>query len=218
MNQDSYSEGGTETITISLDENSYQLQQVINDTFPGIENINAIMFTQVYGYEDEEITDDKVTECYVNFIGGNLYMEYSKITNIPDQLRYFYPFVNEYGVDGLTLGLSHDDGSARTMKLYVLTDSTKTYAPVPVIVNGNMDAGLMPEGYDDFRFVKDINIPVHDVFIPKVKTKDNIQFVLRDEDAVRTRILEIANQPDIIEVSAYDRNYSNLDLERLLDE
>ena len=213
LNQDAWSEGGNETISIVGNRNNYELENFINETFPGIENINAVMFTQVYGYDDEEITDDKVTECYINFIGGSLYMEYSKITNIPDQIRYFYPFINDYGINGLTMNLAYDDGLARTMKLYVLTDSTRTYQPVPVLVTDNMDSSLLPAGYDDFRFVKNISIPAHDVFIPKVKANDNIQFVLRDEDAVRTRLLETANQPDIIEVSAYDRNYDNIDLE-----
>lgn len=213
LNQDAWSEGGNESIRITGNSTDYELETFINETFPSIGNINAIMFKEVYGYDDEEITDDIVEECYINFIGGNLYMEYSKLTIIEDQKRYFYPLINDYGVKGLTIGLDNDDGSARTMKLYVLTDSSKKYNPVPVLVNGNMTVGLLPPEYNDFRFVKDIQIPAHDVYIPKTKSMDNKQWVLRDVDGVRTRLVDTLGQPDIIEVSAYDRDYGELDNE-----
>ena len=53
LNQDAWSEGGNESIRISTSNTNYELEQLINDTFPAISNINAIMFTQVYGYDDE---------------------------------------------------------------------------------------------------------------------------------------------------------------------
>lgn len=213
LNQDAWSEGGNESIRITGNSTDYELETFINETFPSISNINAIMFKEVYGYNDEEITDDIVEECYINFIGGNLYMEYSKITIIEDQKRYFYPLINDYGVKGLTIGLDNDDGSARTMKLYVLTDSSRKYNPVPVLVNGNMTVGLLPPEYDDFRYVKEIQIPAHDVYIPKTQSMDEQQWVLRDKNAVRTRLINTSDQPDIIEVSAYDRDYGQLDNE-----
>ena len=165
MNQDAWSEGGNESIRITGNSTNYELKAFINETFPSISSINAIMFKEVYGYNDEEITDDIVEECYINFIGGNLYMEYSKITTIEDQKRYFYPLINDYSVKGLIIGLNNDDGSARIMKLYVLTDSNRKYNPVPVLVNGNMTVGLLPPEYDDFRYVKEIQIPAHDIYI-----------------------------------------------------
>lgn len=213
LNQDAWSEGGNESIRISTSNTNYELEQLINDTFPAIGNINAIMFTQVYGYDDEEITDDVIKECYINFIGGNLYQEYSKITYIDDQLRYFYPFTNDYNVDGLTIGLDYDDGSERTMKLYVLTNSTKKYAPVPVLVNGDMNSGLLPSDYDGFRYIKDIVVPAHDVYIPKLVEKEDVQWVLRDADTIRTKIIPTDLQPDVIQASAYDRNYGETDIE-----
>ena len=213
LNQDAWSEGGNESIRISTSNTNYELEQLINDTFPAIGNINAIMFTQVYGYDDEEITDDVIKECYINFVGGNLYQEYSKITYIDDQLRYFYPFTNDYNVDGLTIGLDYDDGSERTMKLYVLTNSTKKYAPVPVLVNGDMNSGLLPSDYDGFRYIKDIVVPAHDVYIPKLVEKEDVQWVLRDADTIRTKIIPTDLQPDVIQASAYDRNYGETDEE-----
>lgn len=51
------------------------------------------------------------------------------------------------------------------MKLYVLTDSNRKYNPVSVLVNGNMTVGLLPPEYDDFRYVKEIQIPAHDIYI-----------------------------------------------------
>ena len=213
LNQDAWSEGGNESIRISTSNTNYELEQLINDTFPAISNINAIMFTQVYGYDDEEITDDVIKECYINFVGGNLYQEYSRITYIDDQLRYFYPFTNDYNVDGLTIGLDYDDGSERTMKLYVLTNSTKKYAPVPVLVNGDMNSGLLPSDYDGFRYIKDIVVPAHDVYIPKLVEKENVQWVLRDVDTIRTKIVPTDLQPDVIQASAYDRNYGETDIE-----
>lgn len=213
LNQDAWSEGGNESIRISTSNTNYELEQLINNTFPAIGNINAIMFTQVYGYDDEEITDDVIKECYINFIGGNLYQEYSKITYIDDQLRYFYPFTNDYNVDGLTIGLDYDDGSERTMKLYVLTNSTKKYAPVPVLVNGDMNSGLLPSDYDGFRYIKDIVVPAHDVYIPKLVEKEDVQWVLRDADTIRTKIVPTDLQPDVIQASAYDRNYGETDEE-----
>ena len=213
LNQDAWSEGGNESIRISTSNTNYELEQLINDTFPAISNINAIMFTQVYGYDDEEITDDIIKECYINFVGGSLYQEYSKITYIDDQLRYFYPFTNDYNVDGLTIGLDYDDGSERTMKLYVLTNSTKKYAPVPVLVNGDMNSGLLPSDYDGFRYIKDIVVPAHDVYIPKLVEKEDVQWVLRDADTIRTKIVPTDLQPDVIQASAYDRNYGETDIE-----
>lgn len=213
LNQDAWSEGGNDSIQMISSRNDYELEKFINDTFPAISNINAIMFTQVYGYEDEEITDDVVEQCYINFIGGTLYQDYSRVTMIEDQKRFFYPLVNDYGVDGLTIGLANDDGLQRTMKLYVLTDSTQKYAPIPVLVNGDMTDGLLPEGYDGFRYVKEIIIPAHDVYIPKTEKLGTTHWVLRDEDSIRTRIINANNQPDIIEASAYDRNYGEQDNE-----
>lgn len=213
LNQDAWSEGGNESIRISTSNTNYELEQLINDTFPAISNINAIMFTQVYGYDDEEITDDTIKECYINFVGGSLYQEYSRITYIDDQLRYFYPFINDYSVDGLTIGLDYDDGSERTMKLYVLTNSTKKYAPVPVLVNGDMNSGLLPSDYDGFRYIKDIVVPAHDVYIPKLVEKEDVQWVLRDADTIRTKIVPTDLQPDVIQASAYDRNYGETDIE-----
>ena len=140
-------------------------------------------------------------------------VDYDKLVTIPDQTRYFYPFVNNYGVKGLTIGLDEDDGSERTMKLYVLTDSTEKFDPVPVLVNGELNLGMIPSNYDGFRFVKDVVVPQHKVFIPKTKTVDNIQWVLRDEDTVTTKLINKAKQPDILEVSAYDINYGQIDLE-----
>lgn len=213
LNQDAWSEGGNESIRISTSNTNYELEQLINDTFPAISNVNAIMFTQVYGYDDEEVTDDIIKECYINFVGGSLYQEYSRITYIDDQLRYFYPFINDYSVDGLTIGLDYDDGSERTMKLYVLTNSAKKYAPVPVLVNGDMNSGLLPPDYDGFRYIKDIVVPAHDVYIPKLVEKKDIQWVLRDFDTIRTKIVPTDLQPDVIQASAYDRNYGETDEE-----
>lgn len=213
LNQDAWSEGGNETIRITTGENDYELENFINETFPGVGNINAVMFTEVYGYNDEEITDDIVEECYIKFIGGTLYQDYSHITTIPDQIRYFYPYVNDYGINGLTFGLDYDDGSARIMKLYVLTNSNKNHNPVPVLVNGDMTSGYLPSEFDGFRYVKDINIPAHNVFIPKVNDKDDKQWVLRDEDTITTKIVEVFGEPDNIQASAYDRNYGTTDEE-----
>lgn len=213
LNQDAFSEGGNESIKITASDNNYQLAQMINETFPGIGNINAVMFTQVYGYDDEEVTDDIVEDCYINFIGGSLYQDFEHITNIPDQIRYFYPYVNDYNVNGLTFGLEKDDGQARVMKLYVITDSYQNHEPTPVLVNGVMDTGYLPEGYDGFRFVKDIQIPAHKVFIPKMENPETVHWILRDENTITTRILETENQPDIIQASAYDLNYGEEDVE-----
>lgn len=213
LNQDAFSEGGNESIKITASDTNYQLAQMINETFPSIENINAVMLTQVYGYDDEEITDDIVEDCYINFIGGSLYQDFAHITNIPDQIRYFYPYVNDYNVNGLTFGLGKDDGQARVMKLYVITDSYQNYEPTPILVNGVMDAGYLPEGYDRFRFVKDIQIPAHNVFIPKMENPETIHWVLRDEDTIATRILETESQPDIVQASAYDLDYGKEDVE-----
>ena len=213
LNQDAYGEGGTEAIRMSSSKNNYSLEQFVNETFPSIGNINAVMFTQIFGYDDEEIIDDIAEQCYINFIGGSFYQEYDRITNIPDQLRYFYPLVNDSGINGLTIGLDEDDGSARTMKLYVLIDKSKINKPVPVLVNGLMDSGKLPEGYDEFRYVKDVEVPAHALYIPKTESIDVIHQVLKNEDAVLTRVVPTLNQPDVVEVSAYDLNYGEPDYE-----
>lgn len=213
LNQDAYSEGGNESIQMICSTNNFELENLINDTFPSISNINAIMFTQVYGYDDEEVTDDILKQCYINFIGGSLYQDYSHITSISDQIRYFYPFINNYNVDGLTIGLDYDDGSARTMKLYVLTDSTKRYSPVPVLVNGDMNPGLLPSDYDGFRYVKEITIPAHNVFSPKLVDKSNVQWVLRDRYGLTHTLETKLNEPLNVNVSALDKDYGQADNE-----
>lgn len=213
LNQDAWSEGGNESIQMVSSKNNYHFEQMINETFPAIQNINAIMFSEVYGYEDEEVTDDVLEQCYIYFVGGYLYEDYSSVTNIENQIRYFYPFINNYGVNGLTIGLDNDNGQQRTMKLYVLTDSRKNYKPVPVLVNGNMTTGLLPQEYDDFRYVRDIQIPAHNVFIPKTESKNEIIWTLRDRNGITYTLEDNIDEPLIVNVSGYDKNYGEPDIE-----
>ena len=214
LNQDAFSEGGPESIPTVVDKNNYELKKLIDDTFPAISNINAVLLSEVYGYNDEEITDPITKQCYIDFVGGYMYQDYSTTTYISNQSRYFYSFDNDYSVNGLTIGLADDDGSARTMKLYVAVDSTKNNTPIPVLVNGNMSVSDLPEDYDEFRYVKDIEIPAHDVYIPKFIEEGDIQWVLRDEDGIRTKLIEpIGIEPNNVEVSAYDIDYGTQDVE-----
>lgn len=213
LGQVAYSEGGNDVINKLINVTGYELDDNFDRDYAGLGNFRANFFGIVYGYDDEYVVDPITYEPYIYFTNGRLYTDYDKLVTIPDHTRYFYPFVNDYGIDGLTIGLDYDDGSSRVMKLYVLTDSTEHYDPVPVLSTTVLDLGMIPSNYDGFRYVKDILVPQHKVFIPKVESVDAKHWVLRDEDAVTTKIIEKSNQPDIIEVSAYDRNHSDLDVE-----
>lgn len=213
LGQVAYSEGGNDIINKLINVTGYKLEDNFDRNYDNLGNFRANFFGIVYGYDDEYVVDPITYDSYIYFANGRLYVDYDKLVTIPDQTRYFYPFVNNYGVKGLTIGLDEDDGSERIMKLYVLTDSTEKFDPVPVLVNGELNLGMIPSDYDGFRFVKDIVVPQHKVFIPKTKTVDNIQWVLRDEDTITTKLINKAKQPDIIEVSAYDINYGQIDLE-----
>lgn len=213
VNQDTYGEGGYESILKYSSETNYQLKSFVNDTFPSISSISGVMFTQVYGYDNEEAEYNELEQVFINFIDGLLYDDYDDEIVISDQKRYFYPFTNEYGVKGLTIGLDEDDGSERIMNLYVLTDTTHTAAPVPVLVNGTLSASMLPVGFDGFRFVKEIAIPAHEIFTPK-NIEGDTRWYLRDRDAINTEFVETMKlEPDPVYTSAYNTNYGEEDTE-----
>lgn len=213
LGQVAYSEGGNDIINKLLNVNSYSLVDNFERDYNGLGNFRANFFSIVYGYDDEYVVDPITYESYIYFTNGRLYLDYDNLVIIPDQTRYFYPFINDYGVPGLTIGLDNDDGSSRVMKLYVLTDSTEKELPVPVLVNGVLNLGMIPSEYDGFRFVKDIIIPAHRVYIPKVEARDLYHWVTRDEDLAVTKVINKSNMPNIAEISAYDLNHNQTDFE-----
>lgn len=210
LNQDAFGEGGNESIKITASDNNYQLAQMINGTFPGIGNINAVMFTQVYGYDNLSSTDNGLEQLFIFFTGGQLYTDYSKLTRIKDQIRWLYPYTNDYGVDGCLINYT-DDGTEKVLKLYVLTDSTNANQPVPVLVDGTMSASLLPEGFDGFRYVVDMTIPAHTVFDPKITLNQKLNWVLQARKGVKSLIHVNENKPLTIDVSAYDKNFGEED-------
>lgn len=205
--------GGTIASILKIIENNWELKKLFTDLTPEGKvpsNINAALFDLVYGYDNLSSTDNGLEQLFIFFTGGQLYTDYSELTRIDDQIRWFYPYTNDYGVDGCLINYT-DDGTEKVLKLYVLTDSTNTKQPVPVLVDGTMSASLLPEGFDGFRYVVDMTIPTHTVFDPKVTSDKKLNWVLQARKGVKSLIHVNENQPLTIDVSAYDKNFGEED-------
>lgn len=205
--------GGTIASILKIIENNWELKKLFTDLTPEGKvpsNINAALFDLVYGYDNLSSTDNGLEQLFIFFTGGQLYTDYSKLTRIEDQIRWFYPYTNDYGVDGCLINYT-DDGTEKVLKLYVLTDSTNTKQPVPVLVDGTMSASLLPEGFDGFRYVVDMTIPAHTVFDPKVTSDKKLNWVLQARKGIKSLIHVNENQPLTIDVSAYDKNFGEED-------
>ena len=205
--------GGTIASILKIIENNWELKKLFTDLTPEGKipsNINAALFDLVYGYDNLSSTDNGLEQLFIFFTNGQLYTDYSKLTRIEDQIRWFYPYTNDYGVDGCLINYT-DDGTEKVLKLYVLTDSTNANQPVPVLVDGTMSASLLPEGFDGFRYVVDMTIPAHTVFDPKVTSDKKLNWVLQARKGVKSLIHVNENQPLTIDVSAYDKNFGEED-------
>ena len=205
--------GGTIASILKIIENNWELKKLFTDLTPEGKvpsNINAALFDLVYGYDNLSSTDNGLEQLFIFFTGGQLYTDYSKLTRIKDQIRWLYPYTNDYGVDGCLINYT-DDGTEKVLKLYVLTDSTNTKQPVPVLVDGTMSASLLPEGFDGFRYVVDMTIPAHTVFDPKITSDGKLNWVLQARKGVKSLIHVNENKPLTIDVSAYDKNFGEAD-------
>lgn len=207
--------GGTIASILKIIENNWELKKLFTDLTPEGKvpsNINAALFDLVYGYDNLTPTDNGLEQLFIFFSGGQLYTDYSKLTRIDDQIRWLYPYTNKYGVDGCLINYT-DDGTEKVLKLYVLTDSTDANQPVPVLVDGTMSASLLPEGFDGFRYVVDMTIPTHTVFDPKITLDQKLNWVLQARKGVKSLIHVNENKPLTIDVSAYDKNFGEVDNE-----
>ena len=206
--------GGTIASIMTIIENNWELNKLFSNMPEGKvpSNINAALFDLVYGYDNLTPTDNGLEQLFIFFSGGQLYTDYSKLTRINDQIRWLYPYTNNYGVDGCLINYT-DDGTEKVLKLYVLTDSTNTKQPVPVLVDGTMSASLLPEGFDGFRYVVDMTIPAHTVFDPKITSDGKLNWVLQARKGVKSLIHVNENKPLTIDVSAYDKNFGEVDNE-----
>lgn len=205
--------GGTIASILKIIENNWELKKLFTDLAPEGKipsNINAALFDLVYGYDNLSTTDNGLEQLFIFFTGGQLYTDYSKLTRIDDQIRWLYPYTNDYGVDGCLINYT-DDGTEKVLKLYVLTDYTNAKQPVPVLVDGTMSASLLPEGFDGFRYVVDMTIPAHTVFDPKVTSDKKLNWVLQARKGVKSLIHVNENKPLTIDVSAYDKNFGEED-------
>lgn len=210
INQDSYGEGGYESIPVVVDDTTYTLKDFVVSSFPAITNVSGVMFTQVYGYDNEEAEYNELEQVFINFVDGKVYPDYDMEISIPTQKRYFYPYTNEYGVKGLTIGLDEDDGSERTMKLYLLETVDSTAIPVPVLVNGFLTPTMLPREFNSFRYIKDIVIPAHERFEPK-NYEGEVIWNLQDRNEINTDFAENADKPANVYTSGYDINYGEED-------
>lgn len=204
--------GGTIASIMTIIENNWELNKLFSNMPEGKvpSNINAALFDLVYGYDNLTPTDNGLEQLFIFFSGGQLYTDYSKLTKIDDQIRWLYPYTNEYGVDGCLINYT-DDGTEKVLKLYVLTDSTDANQPVPVLVDGTMSASLLPEGFDGFRYVVDMTIPAHTVFNPKITLDQKLNWVLQARKGIKPLIHVNQDKPLTIDVSAYDKNFGEED-------
>lgn len=204
--------GGTIASIMTIIENNWELNKLFSNMPEGKvpSNINAALFDLVYGYDNLTPTDNGLEQLFIFFSGGQLYTDYSKLTRIEDQIRWFYPYTNDIGVDGCLINYT-DNGTEKVLKLYVLTDSTNANQPVPVLVDGTMSASLLPEGFDGFRYVVDMTIPAHTVFDPKITLDQKLNWVLQARKGVKSLIHVNQDKPLTIDVSAYDKNFGEED-------
>ena len=201
LNKITIGAGGHNVINKTLVKNEYIAKEFIDDNFSSIGNISAALFNVVTGYDNLETTYNILEQPFIAFIGGKYYADYSKMVTIEDQVRYLYPFENNYGVKGCLLNYE-DDGSEKTLNVYVIMDSTGVNSPVPVLIDGSLSLSMLPEGYDSYRYVSPIIIPEHTVFQPKTDASFTTHW-LKDE-GVNYVINEHNDKPLTIDVSAWD--------------
>lgn len=140
-----------------------------------IEDLGAVIFSTIFGYENIEATDPIIYQTYIAFNGGYYYSDYSNYITIPNQVCYLYPVVNDYNVNGCLLNCE-DTGFEKTYNIYVIMG---TKEPRPVLVDGTINISMLPSGYNSFRYVGQITIPDHNVFKfsedPYYNVNSNIQ-------------------------------------------
>lgn len=162
-----------------------------------ISNIGAALFSIVNGYEDEVATNPWLSQTFIFFQGGNYYKDYSTFVKIPDRVCYLYPFNNEYGVDGCLLNCE-DSSEEKTYSMYLLNG----IEPRVVLVDGTMSEALLPEGYNNYVYIREITIPEHYVYTPKNDSSRQTHW-LKDE-GVNYVINEHNDKPLTIDISAWD--------------
>lgn len=169
-----------------------------------ISNIGAALFSIVNGYDDEVATNPWLSQTFIYFQGGSYYKDYSTFVKIPDRVCHLYAFDNEFGVDGCLLN-SEDSSEEKTYNMYLLNGTE----PRVVLVDGTMSESLLPEGYDNYIYIREITIPSHKVFVPRYDSnKFRLNWVLRDEKNITHNSQENGTiMPVTINISASDINY-----------
>ncbi len=169
-----------------------------------ISNIGAALFSIVNGYEDEVSTNPWLSQTFIFFQGGNYYRDYSTFVKIPDRVCHLYAFDNEFGVEGCLLNCE-DSSEEKTYNMYLLNSDN----PRVVLVDGTMSEALLPEGYDNYIYIREITIPAHNVFVPRYDSNNfRLNWVLRDEKNITHTSQENGiMMPVTLNISASDINY-----------
>ena len=202
--------GNFDDINKIIMSNPYILKQIINDNFNSISNISAVLFNTIIGYDNVESTNPLLYQPFIYFNNGGFYDENYNYTSISGQICYIYDFVNDFNVNGCLLNYT-DTGDEKQYNIYVLIDSLNIKQPVPVLVDGYMSGGLLPEGYDKYRFVNEITIPRHNLFIPKLDNNLQLHWILSNMDNVIGVTTLYEDKPLNIDISASDLNYGESD-------
>jgi hypothetical protein len=210
LSQKTLGGGSLTDVNVDVTNSDYELDNSMKyEGFTPVGNIGAALFSIVNGLDDDEAIDPLIYQTYILFVDGYYYTDYDRFIKIPNQLSYMYPFINDLNIDGCLLNCE-DTSEEKTYKVYVLTGET----PKIVLVDGNMSAELLPEGYVDYVYVREITIPAHKVFVPTYDSNElKQQWILKDEK----NIVSIVNDngttmPLSIDVSASDINYGESDL------
>ena len=92
------------------------------------------------------LNTNELEQVLLILLVGKIYPDYDMEIAIPNTKKIFFIHIQmNYGVKGLTIGLDEDDGSERTMKLYLLETVDSTAIPVPVLVNGCINTIMLPQ-------------------------------------------------------------------------
>ena len=194
----------------------FKAHQWMDLSIGGLGNINATLLQTVFGYDGIEPTNENITQVYMLLSGGYYYVSYEERVNIPLTLSYLYPVNNEYGVKGCLLN-SEDVSTEKTYNFYLILDSTGCHEALPVLVDGAISALMYPYGYDSNRYITQVTVPAHDVFIPKVDENKDVHWVLKERKGINYNVNITDSEPLTVDVSAFDKNFGDVDNETIED-
>ena len=199
--------GGNKSCSQKLTENNFEFKTYINDKVPPLTNINAALFSEVIGFNESTHKDSIYEQLKIYFSKGGYYSDYITYVPVNERLCYFYPFENNFNVDGCLINYN-DTGSEVKLNMYILTGGTK---PVCILTQGNLSNDSLPDTYTGFRYISELTIPQHKVYEPRLISKGEMLWVPAHPDQTTPDyniIMPTMTTPLNIDFGSYDTNYN----------